>query len=135
MQLARLSLILTALVFGGFGTWLFLWPQTLALVDVELTSPAARTEIRAFYGGLELGCACFFAVAAARPGWYEAALHAQAASLGGIAIARLLGMLIEASASSTLLMLLAAEVVGSLLAIVALVRLRSRAGAPGNGPG
>ena len=135
MRLARLSLLLTALVFGCFGAWLFFWPQALALVDVELTTPAARIEIRAFYGGLELGLACFFAVAATRSRWYEAALFTQAAALGGMAAARLLGMLIEAVASPTLLMLLAAESGGSLLGIVALARLRSRAGAPADAPG
>jgi hypothetical protein len=130
MRLAQFSLVLTALVFGGFGTWLLLWPQALSKLGVELTTPAARTEIRAFYGGLELGFAFFFAIAATRPHWYEAALFAQAASLGAAAMARLFGLVVDGGAGPTMLVLLAAESAGSFLGIVALVRLRRQESSP-----
>jgi hypothetical protein len=92
MPLARLSLGLTAAAFGGFGAWLLVKPDALGKVGVEVPTPAARAEIRAFYGGLELGMAAFFAAAAARPTWFEPALILQSATLGGlVALAGLRG--------------------------------------------
>ena len=61
MMLNRLSLSLTSLAFAGFGTWLLVRPETMETVGLALTTPAAYTEVRGFYGGLELGCALFFA--------------------------------------------------------------------------
>jgi hypothetical protein len=80
---------MTAGAFAGFGTWLLLRPQALSRVGVEVPSPTARAEIRAFYGGLEIGLAVFFAAAAATPAWHRPALLAQTAALGGSALARL----------------------------------------------
>ncbi len=55
---ARLALSLLALVFGGFGVFALLDPVALGdLVGLPVATPAARVEIRAVYGGLELGLA------------------------------------------------------------------------------
>ena len=123
MRLARLSLALAALAFASFGSALLLRPGLVSLVGVELLRPAAATEIRAFYGGLELGLAAFFTYAATQPSWLRAALVAQVASLGGIALARGLGLLVDASAEPLVLAFGALEGAGALLGVVALVRL------------
>jgi hypothetical protein len=94
-MLARLSLGVTAAAFTGFGIWLLSRPQELSRVDVQVPSPAARAEIRAFYGGLEIGMGLFFAAAAARPAWHRPALAAQTLALGGAALARVVSMRID----------------------------------------
>jgi hypothetical protein len=121
---ARASLALTALAFGGFGVWLIVHPQAIGLVGVELPGAAARVEIRAFYGGLELGIAAFFALAAARPGWFRPALFLQAASLGGMGIGRAAGMAIEGEATSMHAMLAVVELIGAAIGVVALSLLK-----------
>jgi hypothetical protein len=124
--LARFSLALTALVFGGFGLTLLVFPTVLTGAGVALTTAEARAEIRAFYGGLELGLAHFFALAALRPGWFRPGLVAQAASLGGAALGRALGMIVDGAFTPMMLLLFAAEGAGSLLGLWALSRLRPR---------
>src|SRR5688572_11143560 len=123
MNLPRLSLRLAALAFAGFGVALLVRPELLGMLGVELARPAAVTEIRAFYGGLELGLALFFAVASTRDEWLRPALFAQAASLGGIVLARLFGFVIDGSAEPLMLLFAALEGAGALLGVIALRRL------------
>jgi peptidoglycan/LPS O-acetylase OafA/YrhL len=123
MNLPRLSLRLAALAFAGFGVALLVRPALLGTLGIELGRPAAVTEIRAFYGGLELGLAVFFALASTRDEWLRPALFAQAASLGGIVLARLVGFAIDGSAEPLLLLFAAIETTGAVLAIAALRRL------------
>ena len=80
------------------------------------------TEIRAFYGGLELALAAFFFYALRRPAWIVPALVLQALALGATAAARLYGI-IGGGTTEIMLALLAAEAAGCALAIVALSRL------------
>ena len=69
MSLPRLSLRLAALAFAGFGVALLVRPELMGMLGLELGRAAAFTEIRAFYGGLELGLALFFALASTRDAW------------------------------------------------------------------
>jgi len=129
MALARLSLALAALAFGGFGAWLLVQPEALAALGVDLTTATARTEVRGFYGGLELGLAGFFTVAALRPAWFGPALVLQVCALGGVAAGRLVGFLVDRSADGLLVALLAAELAGTVLGLAALAGLhRLKAG-------
>ncbi|SOD03397.1 protein of unknown function [bacterium JGI 053] len=123
MNLPRVSLRLAALAFAGFGVALLVRPALLGSLGIELGRPAAATEIRAFYGGLELGLAVFFALASTRDDWLRPALYAQAASLGGIVLARLIGFVVDGSAEPLLLLFAAVEATGVVLGAVALRRL------------
>jgi hypothetical protein len=122
MHLARLSLGLTAAAFGGFGTWLLFRPQALSAVGIELPTPAARAEIRAFYGGLELGMALFFAAAAQRPEWHRPALIAQAASLGGSALGRVFSMGTDPTTNPLIRLLTILESAGCAMGLAALAQ-------------
>jgi len=82
-MLPRISLLLTALVFGGFGAVLFADPRILEHAGVVAAGPMGVAELRAFYGGLELGLAAFFLLAATRRAWHRPALVAQVLALGG----------------------------------------------------
>ncbi|HEX8694130.1 MAG TPA: DUF4345 family protein [Longimicrobium sp.] len=123
MRLARVTLVLAVAAFAGFGLATLVRPSVLGVLGIELTRPAASTEIRAFYGGLELGLALFFARAAADPAWFRPALFALVASLGGVALSRAAGVVVDGSAGPLVLLLGAAEAAGALLALAALRRL------------
>jgi hypothetical protein len=123
MPLARFSLALTAAAFGGFGTWLLVKPDALGKVGVEVPTPAARAEIRAFYGGLELGMAAFFAAAAARPSWFEPALILQSATLGGSALGRVFSLRTDPGDAPLIRVLAALEAVAAIGGLVALAGL------------
>lgn len=122
--LVPLSLYLSALAFGGFGFWLLVWPEAMGRLGLELTTPAAVTEIRAFYGGLELGCAAFFVLAARRTAWHAPGLLLQATSLGGAALARLAGMVVDGTRDSLVVVLMSAEAVAAVIALWLLWRIR-----------
>ena len=124
MRFARVSLWLAALAFAGFGAALLARPSLLGVLGVALARPAAATEIRAFYGGLELGMAAFLGFASRRDAWVRPALAAQAATLGGVALARAIGMAVDGSAEPLILAFGAVEAAGALLAVAALRRLR-----------
>ncbi|HVG44602.1 MAG TPA: hypothetical protein VM890_07725, partial [Longimicrobium sp.] len=65
----------------------------------------------------------FFGLASTRDAWLRPALFAQAASLGGIVLARLIGLALDGSAEPIILLTAAAEGTGAVLAAVALRRL------------
>lgn len=74
-RLPKSVLILAALGFLGFGAWLVVDPAGgLAGVDIGATSPAGLVELRAFYGGLEVGLGLFLLACATRPAWYAPGL-------------------------------------------------------------
>ena len=62
---------------------------------VLLTVPSARAEIRAFYGGLELGFGLFLWAGALRPDLRIAATLAATCSLFGLVLARTFGLMAE----------------------------------------
>lgn len=126
MRLARFSLLFAALAFGGFGGWLLIAPHAISLVGVELTSPSAVAEVRAYYGGLEVGMALFFVLAIRRSSWWMPALTVQAATMGGAAAGRVIGILVDGATGGLILLIAAAEAAGALLGAAALLRLRSR---------
>lgn len=118
------SLGLTALAFLGFGGWLLVQPEGLEMLGLALTTAAAVTEVRAFYGGLELGCGLFFALAVTRPAWHRPALVLQATSLGLTATARGLGIVVDGTRQGLVFGLLSAEAVAAALAVWLLWRGR-----------
>ena len=76
-----------------YGVLLFVDPALLGrLVGLTFVDPNAPVEIRAFYGGLELGLAAFFAAAARRAAWLDPALAAFALAFGAAGLARLAGI-------------------------------------------
>lgn len=123
MRLVRISLLVAALGYAGFGILTLVWPSSMNILGVELTTPVAHTEIRAFYGGLELGMAVFFLRALRDPAWYRPALFVQAASLGGVVLARLAGIVVDGSGEPLLFLLGSSEGGVALLGLIALRRL------------
>ncbi len=123
MTLSRVALISAAAGFGGFGVACLVAPKNmLERVDVRAKSGRGTTELRAMYGGLELGFAAFFAVAVAKRHWVRPALWAQALSLGGLAASRVAGIAIDRPKGPLMKGLAVAEGSAAVLAAAALAR-------------
>ncbi len=121
MNLSRTALITAAAGFAGFGAACLIRPKDmLDRVDVRPKSGRGTTELRAMYGGLELGLGAFFAVAAAKEEWSRPALLAQALGLGALAASRLAGILHDQPRGKLMKGLAIAEGSAAALAAVAL---------------
>jgi hypothetical protein len=85
-------IFLCGLGFLGFGLWLVLAPAA-ALAPLGITASAAGLiELRAFYGGLELGLGVFLLTCAARPEWRRAGLWLTFLGNAGIGLTRIAGI-------------------------------------------
>ena len=125
MSIGRFSIILSAIVFGGFGVAFLLFPLFMAsIVGIELPTPIAVIDFRATYGGLEIGLAVFFVICAFRESWIRPGLVAQAASLGGFAFGRIIGLILDGTPQPIIYYLLVAECAGCVLGLFALVKER-----------
>lgn len=95
MKRSILALNLAAIAFAAFGLILFIAPGILKSVGIEILDRSGAVELRAFYGGIELGLAAFFAVSARRPEWVKTALAALVFALGGVVLLRGFALLIS----------------------------------------
>jgi hypothetical protein len=91
-----------------------------------LATPSALTEIRAFYGGLQLGIGLFLLGCLRTPSRTSQGLLLVGLAVGGAGLARIFGMLVDAAATSHHLVNLGIEVVTVVLVAIALARIRRR---------
>lgn len=123
MRLDVFALVLGGLSFLGFGALMLVAPQAvMASLGLILPDGVPTTEIRAFYGGLELGLGALLLAAVAVPAHRPYALVLGAVSYGAIGLARALAMWVDSSSSQFLWIALATEL--GLSAICVLARLR-----------
>jgi hypothetical protein len=106
----QLLIVIAALTFTGFGLWFLFKPEALAGIGIEVTSPSARTDIRATYGGFEMGVAAFLFWCALREDWQHMGLIAATLIVAGFGVGRAIGILIEGGATTFMWSLLAIEV-------------------------
>ena len=123
----RLLILVSALIFAGFGTWIFVMPEALEMVGITLTSGEARADIRATYGGLQLGIAAFLLIVQSRPEWYRAGLLMALCGAAGLSTCRLVGMLVDGGATPLMLVFFAVEAFGVVVLTVALRRNHAEA--------
>jgi hypothetical protein len=119
-QLPRLALTLGALGFVAFGASLLVAPTLLAVVDLGMPTAAARSDVRAVYGGLELGVGLFLAACARRPAWHRPGLVAQSLALGGAVAGRLASFTADGVPNTFSFAFFALEAAGAVLALAAL---------------
>jgi len=117
---ARAVLALSALPFAAIGLAFLLQPKAMArLVGVDLTDATADADVRAVYGGLQLGCAFLLALAASRPRWVVPGLVARLALYGGLAAARFVSYALVGLPSPLGLGLHAGELLGLACGVIA----------------
>jgi hypothetical protein len=119
MDTGKLAIGMTAAAFLGFGTISMFKPEVLRKVGVRATNATGRTELRAMYGGMELGFGVFFAMAARRPDWRRPALTAIACAVGALGVTRIATSIAE-GADPMSYALAGPEIAASSLAVVAL---------------
>lgn len=94
-RFASITIFVTALSFGGFAIWLGIQPNALLEgFGIEDRTPQMATEIRAFYGGIEMAIAIAMLVLWRR-GDLFAALLIGGLALTGAATGRFIGMAVD----------------------------------------
>lgn len=120
---------LSGLSFLGFGVAFMIAPiATLALAGVATEGAIAATELRAFYGGIEVALGALILACALQPGRWRDGLWLTLACYGAIGVTRLAGMVIDGSDSFFLRFAAATEFAFALSAI-ALLRSGAAQGA------
>jgi hypothetical protein len=136
---ARVVLTFDALVFLGLGLWLTVDPAgALAGLQVAPTGPLGLAELRAMYGGLELGFGLFCLHATRHVGWVAPALWVNVYVLAGLGLVRAHGILLGDAAAPVMLLFLTTEVGAVLLnawALRTLARARVTPAHPAGGTG
>jgi hypothetical protein len=126
----RALTLISALTLFGFGAWLFAVPSALAGIGIELDGPTARIDVRATYGGFELGVAAFLFLCVARPQWTRAGLVASGFAVAGFGAGRAGGIALEGGAEPLMWGFLGLELVLTVAIVVVLRRTRPAPGAP-----
>jgi hypothetical protein len=120
MSIGRIVLWLSV-VGWAFGAAFLAWPVALvAPVGIELPSATARTDVRAVYGGLQLGLAAFLTYCAASPARTVVGLAATTACIAGLAAGRLFGLLVDGEWARITLVYLTIEATSAAVAAAAL---------------
>jgi hypothetical protein len=102
MLFARVVLVIQLLALAGLGLAYFARPHEMAnLSGMLLMSPAAATDMRAFYGGLQLGLAAFIGVALSRLDFTRAVLTLLVLLYSAMALARIGGLWLDGGAQQT----------------------------------
>jgi len=125
MSPTRLFLCASGLLSVAIGLAYLVAPAAMAAVtQLDLASPTALIEIRGFYGGQLVGLGAFILLGAWRRAFAAPALLLLAATLGGTALGRVVGMLAAGSVPRVMLGLLAVEVAATLAALLLFARAR-----------
>lgn len=123
---APLVLLLNGLAFTGFGLAFLLIPDTMMThIDLEIPTPMVRTDMRAIYGGLEIGLGLWLLLACARPRLREAGLYSATLATGGLVCGRAYGLAMD-GVDPTNPQLIASELAAFLLCAGALALTRGR---------
>lgn len=102
MLLARVVLSLQLLATAGLGLVYFVRPHEMAnLSGMLLMAPAAATDMRAYYGGLQLGLAAFIGLSLARRELIGPALTLLTLLYSALALARIGGLWLDGGAQQT----------------------------------
>ena len=102
MLSVRLFLIVQILTLAGFGLAYFVRPQETAnLSGMLLMAPAALTDVRAYYGGLQLGLAAWLGLALLRGDLLRPALMLLVLLYSALFLARLGGLWLDGGAHQT----------------------------------
>jgi len=122
---ARLVLRLSALASAGIGAAFLFEPTAMAgFVGVSVSGATADNDVRAVYGGLQLGCAAVLWGAPVRPEWIHLGLLAQILLFCGLALGRFVSWSAVGLPDALGLGLHAAELVAIGAGLAALLRLR-----------
>ncbi len=122
----RVVLVLSGLMFLVFGVIFLVAPSGAGRVaGFEAAGAYGRTEIRAFYGGMEVGLGAFLLVGVWAKSWFRPGLWLVALLVGATAAGRALGFAVEAQAARIHVLYVAIEAGLALAAGASLIGHRS----------
>ena len=130
MQAARVFLWVVAAAFLVFGVAYLFAPASLAGSAGITADPGGLTDLRATYGGFQIGFGIFLIWSALAPARMPTALLATALVVGFVGLCRTVGLLVDSAPSSFHWMGLAFEVPITVLACLIFGRTRSADAAP-----
>lgn len=114
--MGRVILLITALVFVALGAAFLTAPARLAeVVDLIAVQPAALAELRAMYGGMQIGFGVFLTWCGLSIPRVRTGLLAALMVFAGLAGGRFAGILAEPSQPAVTFALLAIEILGVVL--------------------
>jgi hypothetical protein len=122
MLFARLVLIIQLLVLLGLGLAYFVRPHEMVNYSgMLLMSTAAATDVRAFYGGMQIGLAAFIGLSLTSAQLMRAALILLVLIDSSLALARIGGLWLDGGAQQTFnLYALVLEITGAVFSYLAL---------------
>lgn len=122
MEHGRMLVLANCGLFVAFGLGFALAPEQLALLltDSSPATPSAMTDMRATYGGMALGLAAIFWLCARNEVSVRLGVQGVLAVMVALAVTRTLGMLVDKAPNIFMFVLLAAEGVTAVLALVVL---------------
>ncbi len=98
--MARTFLILNAVIWIGYGLYCFFVPGMLGeAAGVVAASATGSTELRAMYGGAQIGIGLMCVMGLLRPALQQGTLIALLCIVGGLGTTRLLGAVIDSGFS------------------------------------
>jgi hypothetical protein len=122
-----MTLILSSLIFAGGGFAFFIRPEAMMeLVGIHFEQASAATaasDVRAVYGGLQLGLACVMALAAARRSTLVVGVVVQVVVFSGLVLGRITSRIIDGDPGATGLYLFTADAVALVFGVTALLFL------------
>ncbi len=123
MLFTRVLLAVQALLLFGLGLAYFVQPEEMAnLTGMLLMSPAVVTDVRAYYGGLQIGLAAYLLLAMTRLDLARAALSLMVLLYLALALGRVGGLWLDGGLQQTFN--LAAMLLETVLAGLCFVALR-----------
>jgi Domain of unknown function (DUF4345) len=124
MSLAKIGLRVAAVALIVIGVGFLVVPVGWAsIVEIVLPTAMARTDLRATYGGFDLGIGVFLWLCALRPEWTKPGVVALALGATGYGGGRLLGIFVEREAHPLMVLFVVIETATALFALYALRRL------------
>jgi hypothetical protein len=129
LAFGRILLWIAGVMFMVFGLAYLLAPAGLVEpAGLSLPTPSALSDVRATYGGVQLGFGGFLAWAALAAQRVPAGLLALALVEMGVALCRAIGVVVDGSLNRFHVVALSIEVPLTLLAWIAFIRVRASAG-------
>jgi hypothetical protein len=124
MGFARAYLYFVAAMGIFFGFWYLFAPAGLTdPTGFGPLAPNALTDVRATYGGFQIGLGLFTFWAAADPARVRTGLLLQALTIGAIGSCRLVGFAIDGAPNGFLISAIVSEVTLTAIALIALRRI------------
>ena len=128
MRFARAYLYFVAVMGLFFGLWYLIAPTGMTdPTGFGPLGPNALTDVRATYGGFQIGLGLFTLWAAADPARVRTGLVLQLLTIGAIGSCRLVGFAVDGSPNGFLVSAIVTETVLTALTLIALYRLPGEA--------